>query len=100
MRKSPVNDCRAILKIREYLACGLQVVCNDGGDAALFADCAYVEPDLPHVERRLALLLSKRIAVNAAGRRFVEEHFSWHSIIGAFLLYLRERKLLPPGEGG
>jgi glycosyltransferase involved in cell wall biosynthesis len=100
MRKSLVNDCRAILKIREYLACGLQVVCNDCGDAGLFSNQAYVEQDLEHMERRLAFLLSNPGDGKAGGRRFIEEHFSWRSIVADFLHYLRDRKILPERGNG
>jgi glycosyltransferase involved in cell wall biosynthesis len=99
MRKSVVNDCRAILKIREYLACGLQVVCNDAGDARLFSDHADVEQDIAHMEHRLAGLLAQPGGRNVSGRRFVEEHYSWQSIVDDFVRYLRGRKILPE-EGG
>jgi glycosyltransferase involved in cell wall biosynthesis len=59
MRPTPVNECRAILKIREYLACGLLVVCNRTGDALEFKDVAYVEPDIDGMEKRLFDLLNQ-----------------------------------------
>jgi len=96
MRKSFVNDCRAILKIREYLACGLQVVCNDCGDAGLFSKYAFIEQDLPHMEQRLAVLLSNRCDRNTGGRRFVEEGYSWDSIFAEFMQYLCRKRILPP----
>jgi glycosyltransferase involved in cell wall biosynthesis len=99
MRQSVVNDCRAILKIREYLACGLEVVCNDAGDAGLFSDHAYVERDIAAMERRLAGLLSNAGERNVSGRRFVEEHYSWQLIVDEFIRFLRSEKILPE-EGG
>ena len=96
MRKSFVNDCRAILKIREYLACGLQVVCNDCGDAGLFSKYAFIEQDLPHMEQRLAVLLSNLCDRNTGGRRFVEEGYSWDSIFAEFMQYLCRKRILPP----
>jgi glycosyltransferase involved in cell wall biosynthesis len=94
MRQSFVNDCRAILKIREYLACGLQVVCNRSGDADQFADHAFVEPDLEHMERRLKQLLANPREINAGGRRFIEQQFSWETIINGLLSHLHEKKIL------
>jgi glycosyltransferase involved in cell wall biosynthesis len=95
MRPSPVNECRAILKIREYLACGLQVVCNKCGDAELFAKVAFVEQDLDAMEGRIDALLSGPVTRNAAGRTFIEQNFSWQPIIGHFVSYLPEKKILP-----
>ncbi len=95
MRKTFVNDCRAILKIREYLACGLRVVCNDCGDAGLFSNHAFVEPDLDHMERRLAALLSEPWKENIRGRRFIEERFSWNTIVADFLRDLHRNKFIP-----
>jgi glycosyltransferase involved in cell wall biosynthesis len=85
MRPSFVNNCRAILKIREYLACGLQVVCNNIGDAELFKDYAFVEPDIISLKNRLNDLLEKSSMINYAGRAFIEESFSWKSIMAAFI---------------
>ena len=94
MRHSLVNDYRAILKIREYLACGLQVVCNRSGDADQFADHAFVEPDLDHMERRLKQLLSNPLEINTAGRRLIEQQFSWETIIGGLLVHLHGKNIL------
>lgn len=85
MRPSFVNNCRAILKIREYLACRLQVVCNNAGDAELFSKFAFVEPDIDRMEKRLLDLLEKGAPINHAGRTFIEESFSWKSIMSEFI---------------
>jgi glycosyltransferase involved in cell wall biosynthesis len=95
MRPTPVNECRAILKIREYLACGLQVVCNACGDARLFADVAFVEPNLRSMEERLADLLSRPCEKNTRGRAFIEQRFSWKQIMDDFIL---TSKILSPVE--
>jgi glycosyltransferase involved in cell wall biosynthesis len=100
MRKSTVNDCRAILKIREYLACGLQVVCNDCGDAGLFSAHACVEPDLAAMEQRLTQLLSNPGDVNAGGRRFIGENYTWETIVDGFLRHLRGNRIFSAGGDG
>ena len=85
MKPSFTNNCRAILKIREYLAVGLQVVCNDAGDANIFKDYIYIEKDIKSIEQRLASLLKKDIPVNVKGREFIEINFRWDTIIDNFL---------------
>lgn len=85
MRPSFVNNCRAILKLREYLACGLQVVCNNTGDAGLFNKVAFVEADIVSMENRLNRLLAKVPAVNNEGRLFIETQFSWSAILTDFI---------------
>jgi glycosyltransferase involved in cell wall biosynthesis len=85
MRPTFVNNCRAILKIREYLACGLQVVCNNTGDASLFKTHAFVETDLISFEIRLNELLRKEPSINFSGRAFIENSFSWKSIMMSFV---------------
>jgi glycosyltransferase involved in cell wall biosynthesis len=85
MRPTITNNCRAILKLREYLAVGLQVVCNDAGDAYVFKDHVYVEPSIDAMEKRLLELLDKGLIVNIDGRKFIEEHFRWEKVIGQLL---------------
>ena len=84
MRPSPVNQCRAILKIREYLACGLEVVCNDVGDVDLFKEYIHVSPTIDEMFKAIEGLLSKPRMVNKAGRDFITEHYQWSGIIDAF----------------
>jgi glycosyltransferase involved in cell wall biosynthesis len=80
-----VNNCRAILKIREYLARGLQVVCNNTGDASLFCKHAFVEADMERMEKRLCELLASSPIMNSGGRVFIEKEYSWSSIMNTFL---------------
>lgn len=94
MRPTRVNECRAILKIREYLACGLHVVCNNCGDAALFGSVAFVEDNIERMERRLDELLSRPLEKNITGREFVLRHFSWPAIVRDFLAEIKSRKVL------
>jgi glycosyltransferase involved in cell wall biosynthesis len=94
MRPTLVNECRAILKIREYLACGLQVVCNRTGDALEFKEVAFVEPDIDGMEKRLIELLNQPREKNIRGRTFVERYFSWDEIFTVFMKTLDEKKIL------
>jgi glycosyltransferase involved in cell wall biosynthesis len=94
MRPNEVNDSRAILKIREYLACGLHVVCNDTGDAQDFAAVAHVEHDIDGMERRIIQLLDRSVEKNTAGRRFVEQRYDWNAIFDDFIKTLQDKKLL------
>jgi glycosyltransferase involved in cell wall biosynthesis len=87
MRKSETNDCRAILKLREYLACGLQVVCNETGDADVFSRHVFIESTLEGMENRISVLLNKGKYYNEAGRKFILDNFNWDAIIGNFLSY-------------
>ncbi|MBD3391342.1 MAG: glycosyltransferase [Chitinivibrionales bacterium] len=92
MRPTITNNCRAILKLREYLAVGLQVVCNDAGDAYLFKDHVYVEQTIDDMERRTLDLLGRGLRVNLEGRRFIEEHFRWEPGIAELLDRIGKRR--------
>jgi glycosyltransferase involved in cell wall biosynthesis len=100
MTGSPVNNCRAVLKIREYLACGLDVVCNKSGDADLFAPFIYIEEDLSSMKKRLINLLNTPSARNVSGRNFLEMHYTWESIIKDFLQLLYSRDLIKEKASG
>jgi glycosyltransferase involved in cell wall biosynthesis len=89
MRKTPANDCRAILKVREYLACGLQVVCNNCGDVELFKEVMYIESDIEGMEKRIRTLLKSPFKVNEKGVALMEEQYRWNEIMSEFI----EKKL-------
>jgi glycosyltransferase involved in cell wall biosynthesis len=89
MRPTITNNCRAILKLREYLAVGLQVVCNDAGDAYIFKNHVYVEPTIDAMERRTMELLDKGLTINHEGRRFIEDYFRWDKSISALTERIR-----------
>jgi glycosyltransferase involved in cell wall biosynthesis len=84
MRPTEVNRCRAILKIREYLACGLEVVCNNVGDVELFRDHIHIVNDLSSMWTKTEELLAQPPRFNSEGRKFIENNFSWNSIVSAF----------------
>lgn len=88
MHASEVNNCRAILKIREYLACGLEVVCNEVGDVKLFGNLIKVENDLDSLKNSLDQLLFKKNMRNLEGRAWVMENLCWKVIIERYLNYL------------
>jgi glycosyltransferase involved in cell wall biosynthesis len=84
MRPSLTNDCRAILKIREYLAMGLHIVCNDVGDAREFRPYVHIEKDCLDIGRRVCALLDTPIEMNVAGREFVRLSLRWEIIMRDF----------------
>ena len=96
LRPSKVNDCRAILKLREYLACRLQVVCNDVGDAGQFSSCINLVHDLKQMEEALRALLRAGPGRNEAGRKLIEDKFRWERIMGTFM---EENRRFFPGVG-
>lgn len=86
MRPTFTNQCRAVLKVREYLAVGLQVVCNDVGDARLFSTYVYLEKSLKEMEQRIvSLLKSDTFIFNSEGRGFLFKYFIWDKIVEDFL---------------
>ena len=94
MHKSEANDCRAILKIREYLACGLQIVCNTTGDTELFKDFIHAEDNLELMENKILSLLLYPTLSNTNGREAVENEYQWNVIIKKFIFYLKQNGYL------
>jgi glycosyltransferase involved in cell wall biosynthesis len=90
MRPTFTNNCRAILKIREYLGVGLQVVCNDTGDAYLFKDYIHIEQNIDMMEKRILSLLDKGQVANEAGRKYLEKHFRWAHIVEKLLARMQQ----------
>ncbi len=85
LRRSPVNECRAILKIREYLACGLDVVCNDVGDVELFKGYIRICPTVESMFAAVAGICARPPQRNVAGREFIERNYRWSAIVADFL---------------
>ena len=89
MAPTLANQCRASIKIREYLAAGLNVVCNAVGDSELFKDyvtlCSTVE-DFPAAMRQG--LIRQNWDSSRRGQEFVKSTFSWPSLVEGFVEYL------------
>lgn len=89
MAPSRANQCRASIKIREYLAAGLSVVCNNVGDAELFKDyvtlCSTVE-EYPAAIRQA--LIGENWDSSRRGQEFVKSTFSWPPLVKGFVEYL------------
>jgi len=83
------NQCRASIKIREYLAAGLSVVCNTVGDAELFKDyvtlCSTIE-EFPAAMRQA--LIRQNPDSSRRGQEFVKRTFSWPPLVEGFVEYL------------
>lgn len=90
MEPTPVNNYRAILKIREYLACGLQVVCNDVGDVDLFAEYVHIRPTIHEMFEKVEELFRSGINQSVNGRRFVENEYGWSDLTNKFLERLEQ----------
>jgi glycosyltransferase involved in cell wall biosynthesis len=85
MRSSLTNDCRAILKIREYLALGLQVVCNDVGDALEFKEMCRVVTSLEAFKRELIQVLGEAQNSIVPYQSRLKEGLRWKRIIESFI---------------
>lgn len=81
-RDKRVNYYRSSMKLREYLAMGKKVVCNDVGDLKLFEDYTYqTSSNLEDFAQTIADVVEqepdKRVK---AGQRFIENNYSWDAI--------------------
>lgn len=81
-RDKRVNYYRTSMKLREYLAMGKKVVCNDVGDLKLFEDYTYqTSSNLEDFAQTIADVVEqepdKRVK---AGQRFVVDNYSWEVI--------------------
>lgn len=97
------NLCRVSMKLREHLAAGRQVVCNDLGDMKRFAGFCHQTGEGPDA---LADLACEVLAGMGSGRiprhnslaaSFVRERFSWSSIAGRFLGRIMDRWMIRRG---
>lgn len=81
--KSPRSDSSTMMKVMEYMACGLPVVAFDvretrvsAGDAGVYADA----DDIPAYARLIDELLDdprRRASMGGSGRRKVETQLAW-----------------------
>lgn len=85
LEQTKTNDCRAILKIREYLSQGLQVVCNKSGDAESFQPYIHIGESLKEIETLLINLLGSPFKINENGMNFVKENLLWKTIVSDML---------------
>jgi glycosyltransferase involved in cell wall biosynthesis len=89
MAPSMANQYRASIKVREYLAAGLSVVCNPVGEAEIFKDfvtfCSNLE-EYPEAIRKVLDVRAQNKVRKA--QEFVEIHYSWPPIVRDFLSYL------------
>jgi len=81
-RDKKVNYFRSSMKLREYLALGKRVVCNDVGELRDFRDFTYqVSSDLADLTKMIIKVLNgfsdKR---EIRGRDFVRRNYSWEKI--------------------
>jgi glycosyltransferase involved in cell wall biosynthesis len=92
MHKSFVNDCRAVLKLREYLACGLQVVCNDTGDSDVFTQYVHIRSNIHEIGEQIKSEFFKGFSLNIAGHDYVCSSLSWEAIVDGFIPLLSQRQ--------
>lgn len=89
MAPTRANQCRASIKVREYLAAGLRVVCNPVGDAEIFTDyvtfCNTLEEFPQAISKSLAVKDQARVR---AAQEFVAAEYSWPPIVKDFLTYI------------
>jgi glycosyltransferase involved in cell wall biosynthesis len=85
------NQYRASIKVREYLAAGLSVVCNPVGEAEIFKDfvtfCSNLEEYPEAISKTLAVKDQDRVR---AAQEFVAAEYSWPPIVKDFLSYLAD----------
>jgi glycosyltransferase involved in cell wall biosynthesis len=89
MTPTKANQCRASIKVREYLAVGLSVVCNTVGEAELFKEyvtlCSTIE-EFPAAMRQA--LIRQDLDGSRRGQDFVKKTFSWPLLVEDFVEYL------------
>jgi glycosyltransferase involved in cell wall biosynthesis len=89
MAPTQANQCRASIKVREYLAAGLNVVCNPVGDTEVFGDhvtFCFTLKDYPGAIRK-ALELKTQERISSA-QAFLEASYSWPNLIEDFLAHV------------
>ena len=78
-----VNEYRCSLKLREYLAAGLRVVCNDVGELKDFAHLTYQSGSEPRLfaANLLRLLQGHSDGREQAAHAYACEHLDWREIV-------------------
>lgn len=91
MAPTQANQCRASIKVREYLAAGLNVVCNPVGDAEVFRDhvtlCSTLKEYPGAIRKALEVKAQDRIG---SARAFLETNYSWPNLVEDFLAHVME----------
>ncbi len=95
MRNSRTNNCRSVLKIREYCAVGLHVVCNDVGDVRLFSDYVHICPNVEQMKQKILTLFKSEMKTLRGSREFLRDKYYWPTIIESFLRYIENPKCMP-----
>jgi glycosyltransferase involved in cell wall biosynthesis len=90
-----VNRHRCSLKLREYLAAGLPVVCNDVGELADFAAVTYQVRDIDHLPDELVRLLDGQGDARETAGRHLAQSLDWHPIITTAATQITRRLHLP-----
>lgn len=91
MQPTPVNNYRAILKIREYLACGLEVVCNNVGDVDPFRQFIHIHSTIDDMLHQVETLFERGVHRTLNGRNYIEKEYSWSPLTAHFLRRLEQR---------
>lgn len=81
----PVSEYRCSLKLREYLAAGLRVVCNDVGELKEFAHLTYQSDSDPQLFAAavVRVLQGHSDGRERAARVYTREHLDWRAIVMA-----------------
>ncbi|MGD8686238.1 MAG: glycosyltransferase [Syntrophobacterales bacterium] len=90
MAPTRANQCRASIKVREYLAAGLCVVCNPVGEAEIFKDYVTMCSGIEEFPGAIARALEEQDSEKARkAQKFVERNFSWPHLVEDFLSQLK-----------
>ena len=89
MAPTRANQSRASIKVREYLAAGLNVVCNPVGDSEVFGDhvtlCSTLKEYPEAIRAALEVKAQDRIG---SAQAFLEANYSWPDLIEHFLAHV------------
>jgi len=90
MAPTRANQARASIKVREYLAAGLNVVCNPVGDAETFKDYVTLCTGIEEFPGAIGKALGEKNPENTKeAQKFVERNFSWPHLVEDFLSHLK-----------
>jgi glycosyltransferase involved in cell wall biosynthesis len=86
MAPTLANQCRASIKIREYLAAGLQVVSNPVGETEVFKDYVTLCPRIEDFPKAMKMVLQEGSVARIENvRKFLGGNFSWPLLVEEFL---------------